>query len=115
MLRALCFLLSLQCSLVYLLGLNYLALMSIEKTSVVDDVECRCILRALCFLVSLQCPLIYLLDLSHLALISIEKAQIIKSIINVLILACTRTFDDEELLYTSICIREQALLYQSIL
>ncbi len=72
-------------------------------------------LRTSYFLLSLQCPLVHLLGLSQLALISIEIAQIMKSIINVLILGCTRNIDGGELLYTSICMREQALLHQPIL
>ena len=91
--------------------LSQLALISIEKAQVVDRAECGRMLRALYFLVSLECPLVYLLGLSHLALISIEKAQLIKSIVNILALAYTRTSDGRELLYISIRMREQALLY----
>ena len=53
MLRAPCFLVSLQYPLIHLLGLSHLALISIEKAQVVDGVECGCMLKALCFLVSL--------------------------------------------------------------
>ena len=74
MLRAPCFLVSLQCPLIHLLGLSYLALISIQEAQVVDDIECGCMLRGPSFLQSLQCPLIHLLRLSHLSLISIENA-----------------------------------------
>lgn len=67
-------LISFQCPLVHLLRLCQLALISIEITQVVDNVECRYMLGAPCFLLSFQCPQTHLLRLYHLALISIEKA-----------------------------------------
>ena len=114
MIRAPCFLRSLQCSLVHLLGLNHLALILIKITQVIKSGDCGYMLKAPCFLFFLQCPLVHLLGLGHLALISIENAQVVESITNFLVLDCTRNFDGGELLYTSICIREQALLHQPI-
>ena len=61
-----------------ILGFLHLALVAVQKSQVVEYVECRRELRTPGFFISCQCLQIHVLSLLHLALISVQICQAIR-------------------------------------
>lgn len=115
MIRAPCFLLSIQRSLKHLLRFGMLVLISVKDAQIMNSVESEGMIRAPRFLLSVQRPLVHLLRFDMLALISIETTETMESITNLSGRIVVEHIDVVKFPCTSICMREQPLLGNSVL
>ncbi len=113
--RVSCFLLFIQRSLKHLLRFDMLVLISVKNVQIMNNVESKDIIKASRFLLFIQRSLIHLLCFDMLVLISIETIKTMKSITNLSECIVIEHIDVMKFSCTSICMRKQSLLRNSIL
>lgn len=92
-----------------------LILISVKNAQIMNNVESEDIIKASCFLLFIQRSLIHFLCFDMLVLISIETIKTMKSITNLSECIVIKHIDVMKFSCTSICMRKQLLLRNSIL